>query len=182
MAPRDEVGFDPLALVAACAVPGLGHFLRGERVRAGCIATGVLGLFTSGLLVGGVDVIDRKEDGVWFMGQALVGPLTFGIDWYHQNHLKVLDADSKRLRSANPDEGRNPATREAIPLAPGQLPPNSKSVGKINELGTLFCAVAGMLNLIVILDAGFPSRRRDNQPKPSSQPPTQSPTQPALAR
>jgi hypothetical protein len=31
-------------------------------------------------------------------------------------------------------------------------------VGKVNELGTLFSTIAGMLNLIAIIDAGFPGR------------------------
>lgn len=156
--PHEPTSFRPLALLAAVAFPGLGHFLSGERPRALCIAAGILGLFFSGLLVGGIDSIDSREDRIWFFGQALVGPLAFGVDYAHQNHFKVLDG--KTLRSANPDEGRAPDGR---PI-PGGTPPNRKSVGKMNEIGTLFSTIAGMLNLIVILDAGFPSRRHAPTP------------------
>ena len=56
------------------------------------------------------------------------------------------------------------AVAKQAPIDPAtgkpQLPPNIKSLGKVNELGTLFCAVAGMMNLIVAIDAAFPRGRR----------------------
>lgn len=129
--------------------------MRKERTRGLCVLVGVMGLFAGGIFVGGIDVVDRQEDGVWFIGQALVGPVAWGVDYYHQNHLKVIDKGQRR--SAFPNEGRDPRTAAPIP---GGVPPNRKSVSKANELGTLSCALAGMMNLIAILDAGFPTRRR----------------------
>lgn len=152
----DAPTFSPLGLLGACLLPGLGHALTGERSRGLCIGAGVLGLFFTGLLVGGIDTIDSKEDRIWFIGQALVGPLPFGIDHIHQTQFKVIDPTSKQLRSAYPNEGRDPVTHLAVA---GGTPPNTKSISKMNELGTLFSTVAGMINFIVILDAGFPSRR-----------------------
>ncbi|MFA6045747.1 MAG: DUF6677 family protein [Phycisphaerales bacterium] len=149
--------FRPLGLVAACVLPGLGHIVNGETKRGLCIGAGVLGLFFSGLLIGGIDTIDSREDRVWFFGQALVGPLSFVIDYAHQTHFKVIDPQTKQLRSAYPGEGRDPKNGYAV--TPG-MPPNIKSISKMNELGTLFSTVAGMLNFIVVLDAGFPSRRQ----------------------
>lgn len=143
-------------MLAAMIFPGLGHAVAGEIKRAALIATGVLGLFFGGMFIGGIDVVDSKEDAVWFYGQALVGPLAFGVDWAHQEKFKVIDSSGK-LRSAFPDEGRDPMTGKAVP---GGTPPNEKSIGKVNELGTLFATLAGMLNLVVILDAGFPARDR----------------------
>jgi hypothetical protein len=152
--------FRPTALLAAVVVPGAGHFIAGERSRGALIATGVLGLFFGGMFIGGIDVIDSKEDRVWFFGQALVGPIAFGVDWAHQNKFKVIDPVTKQLRSANPDEGRD-ANGMAVK---GGTPPNEKSLNKVNDLGTLFSTIAGMLNLVVILDAGWPSRRRVAKP------------------
>jgi hypothetical protein len=34
----------------------------------------------------------------------------------------------------------------------------TRSLGRMNELGTLFTTIAGMLNLIVIIDAAFHTR------------------------
>lgn len=152
-----DVGFEPLALGAACILPGLGHVVRGERLRGVCAGCGVLGLFVGGMVVGGIDVIDRREDTVWFVGQAMVGPLAFVVDHVHQTRFKVIDPLTGMLRSAQPDEGRDPASGRAIE---GGTPPNTKSVGKANELGMLAATLGGMLNFIVIIDAGFPSRRR----------------------
>jgi membrane-associated protease RseP (regulator of RpoE activity) len=235
----------PLAGLAALVLPGLGHLVLGETKRGVLIAIGVLGLFFGGLFIGGIDSVDSKEDKVWFFGQALVGPLAFGVDYIHQNQFKVKDTDfSGNIvgRSARPNEGRDPATGRAIGAslgitrdqAPGgkgvlvrgvtpgtgaeksglksgdiifkwnetlvagpddlvsQLgsiadgnspqaarltiqrgdqqqevtvglepvkPPNIKSLAKVNEIGTLFSTIAGMLNLIVIMDALLPIRR-----------------------
>lgn len=174
--PHDDAPFQPIAALLAFCFPGAGHAYLGETRRAILIACGVLGLFFGGMLIGGIDVVDKKEDPVWFIGEALVGPLAFGVDYYHQHALKVHD-QAGRLRSANPFEIRNPKTGEPIEVrrrdtgepidfvdpSTGQVrtgtdadrPPNSKSVGRVNELGTLFAAIAGMLNLICIIDAAF---------------------------
>ena len=159
-----DTGFDPAALVLAVLLPGLGHMIRHQRWRGGWICAGVLGLFFGGILIGGIDVVDSKEDRVWFLGQALVGPVAFGVDFVHQRHMKVMDPEQGVLRSAFPTEGRDPKTRLPIP---GGTPPNTKSIGRVNELGTLFATIAGMVNLIAIVDAGFPTRRRTHAGRPA---------------
>jgi hypothetical protein len=121
---------------------------------------------------------------VWFLGQALVGPLTLGLDQYHQNHLKVLGHMQNSsslalvLRSANPDEMRDPDTGRAVITVPDSngvpwaeingkryspaWPPYVKSIARTNELGTLFTTIAGFLNVIVIIDAAW-NRRIDRK-------------------
>ena len=164
-APGFTTGFNPVAGLAAVALPGLGHVVRGERKRGLLAGAGVAGMFVLGLLVGGVDVIDSKQDRLWFFAQAGVGPATFLVDHYHQHSLKVVAMRTvmtprgavqvPEARTANPDEGRA-SDGKPRPLAQGERPPNSKSLGRVNELGTLLVALAGMMNLIVILDALFP--------------------------
>lgn len=190
--PAAPVGFNLVAGLAAAIIPGAGHLVLGEKKRAALIATGVLGLFFGGILIGGIDVIDSREDRVWFFGQAMVGPIAFGVDYIHQNRFKGVPSSyveglpgSRRtteaklaegramIRSANPDEVRrvepvSVAGRMVdvpildVPLnAPNEGPPNIKSLSKVNELGTLFATIAGMLNVIVIVDALMPGRRKD---------------------
>lgn len=158
VSPSGPERFDPVALILACVLPGLGHWYLGEKKRALLIASGILGLFFGGMLIGGIDVVDSKEDTIWFVGEALVGPLAFGVDYAHQNMFKVHvpggPGGKPLYRSAFPHEVRNSDGTPAT-AAPGQHPPNSKSLGRMNELGTLFATVAGMLNLIVIIDAGI---------------------------
>lgn len=156
--------FNPAAGILALLFPGAGHWLLGERRRARLIASGVLGLFLTGILVGGIDVVDSKgEDRIWYMGQSLVGPLAWSVNFAHQHHFKGVDPETGERRSAYPDETRGHGG-VLRPAQPGERPPNIKSMAKVNELGTLFCTVAGMMNLIVIVDAAFP-RRREPDPR-----------------
>ncbi len=123
-APRRE--FNPLAAMLAWLWPGLGHISIGEKRRGFLIMFGVLFLFTCGLLVGGFDCVDRVEARLWFSAQALCGPITFGADFVNQSYLKSLPA-GERI--------------EVMGLA------------RAGEMGTLFVALAGLMNLVVILDA-----------------------------
>jgi hypothetical protein len=190
---KNESNTDPrfLALLAAAVLPGLGHVVAGERARGVLVGVGVLGLFFGGMLVGGIDVIDSKDNRVWFIGQALVGPVALGVDWVHQEQFKAYDPSVRGIvsaqelarmgkRSAYPNEQRvmeNVTTNQGvvrIPVfveTPGiSKPPNRTSVGKVNELGTLFATIAGMLNLIAIIDAGFPGRPRKEEKRKDTDP------------
>jgi hypothetical protein len=182
---EEPAGFNPVALVLAFLLPGAGHAYLGEMRRARLVAAGVLSMFFGGLLIGGIDVVDRREDFVWFLGQALVGPIAYGTDYVHQNYIKVRDPGSGQVRSAHPYEIRNPRTGQAIEVrdpdtgaprdfvdprtgqvrtsTPSDRPPNKKSLGRVNEIGTLFATLAGMLNLICMIDAAF--RRSLREPK-----------------
>lgn len=183
--------FQPVAAVLAWIFPGLGHWYLGHTRRAVLIAAGILGLLGSGLLIGGIDCIDRKEDYFWFLGQALTGPVVIGLDHLHQTQFKGLDPTSVTnlrrndpalargdfaravRRSARPNEiriieevklGDGSVLRVPTftPARAGEFPPNIKGLGRTNELGTLFCTIAGFMNLICICDAAQ-NRRRDNR-------------------
>lgn len=155
----DPPPMDPLAGILAVLFPGAGHWYQGQAKRALLIAGGVLGLFVGGLVIGGIDVVDSRQDRLWFLGEALVGPVAFGTDYVHQNMLKGYDAATGQRRSPMPGEVKDESgTWVAGPA--GSRPPFSKSLGKMNEIGTLYCTIAGMLNLVVIIDAAFPSAGR----------------------
>ena len=154
---RTQTGFDLSSGIAAALFPGLGHVLQGERKRGLYAGVGILGLFLGGLFIGGIDVIDSKEDRLWFFGQAMVGPLAFGVDYAHQRFFKGFDGTERR--SGYPGEA---LVDGHWVEQPGAVPPNRTSVGKMNELGTLYVCIAGMLNFIVVLDAMFPSQRRES--------------------
>ncbi len=107
---------------------------------------GVLFLFLGGVLIGGIDVVDRKEDRLWFWAQALCGQIALAVDFTNQTFLKTWPPDG----AGRSDE------RDSKAIA--QL--GRKGLGRVNEMGTLFCALAGLMNLVVILDALYhPSRR-----------------------
>ncbi len=157
----EPVGLDPIAGGLAALFPGAGHLYRGERVRGLCIAIGVLGLFVGGLLIGGISVVDRRserlETRLSFYGQACVGPIAFAVDALHQTRFKGWD-ETRSIRR-HPLPGEVIQNGRLVQATAGQAPPMRPSLGKVNEIGVLYCLLAGMLNFIVILDALFPTMR-----------------------
>ena len=125
----------PLAGALAWLLPGLGHIIIGQRTRGLIIMISLCSLYALGLLIGGIDVIDAKEDQYWFAGQALFSPITFGIQ----------------------------TLRESLDVGVDY----HKSIGRTNEIGTLYCAMAGLLNLLVILNALIPTTPQAD-PKPNT--------------
>lgn len=153
-------GFAPAAGVLALLVPGMGHAYLGLRQRGARIAAGVLGLFALGLLVGGLDVVDSEEDRWWYMGQAIVGPAAWAANYAHQSWYKFDARDSERPRKPAPGEVVTSTGVIERGGAGSPRPAMTRSIGRVNELGSLACALAGLMNLIAIIDAGFPPVRR----------------------
>ena len=135
MASKDQsdLPLTPGAAILAWLWPGAGHISLGQTRRGILIMAGVLFLFLGGVLIGGVDVVDRKEDRLWFVAQIFCGPIALATDYVNQSVIKPLD---------NPSDPPN--ERQGL---------KTKSLGRVNEIGTLYCALAGLMNFVVILDA-----------------------------
>lgn len=172
MASPQSTDFNPLAGLAALVFPGLGHLVLGRTKRAVLVCIGVMGLFLFGLLAGGIDAIDERNDKIWFYGQALVGAPTLVVNYIHQNHFKAADPNNPGIiRSGYPGEQRTVQNGQAVwqPLTEAQIasgmgPPNVPGLGRINEIAMLSIVLAGMLNLIVFLDALMPSPEKTPRP------------------
>ena len=126
------------AAVAAWLVPGLGHFLAGHTQRGIILLVCIGGLWLSGLLIGGISVVQyRANDGSvrpWYLGQALIAP-SIAVEYTH---------DRYRARYA----GREPRADDPDP-------PYEPAYGRAYELGTLYTALAGLLNLLAIIDIAY---------------------------
>lgn len=132
--------------VLAWVFPGLGHLALGHRRRGLLAMCGVLGMFVTGLLIGGVDAVDSVEDGPWFIAQSANGPIALGTDWINQNVLKTGKVGELLPAPAPLDPLGRPVQ--------GTFTMSSyKGLGAANEFGTLFIALGGMLNAILIMDA-----------------------------
>jgi TM2 domain-containing membrane protein YozV len=165
--------FDPAAAIAGIIFPGAGHMLRKKVSRGIFAAVGVFGLFIFGLLIGGIDAIDSKEDKIWFYGQALAGPMTFAVDYVHQSNYKGFDPVTEVTRTGYPSEHRvfQNNTWEWVEMTQGEIdqgmgPPNTKALGRLNEIAMLSIVLAGMLNVIIVIDALMP--RAEGNPKPAT--------------
>lgn len=125
----------PLVALSGWLVPGAGYWLIGHRQRAMVIGVTIIVLFFAGVLIGGVRVVDPPDlsgsgslvsrilDKPWFIGQVLIGPIGIVASWISQ----VAEASAKY----------------------GSI----VSHARLAEIGTLYTAIAGMLNLLAIIDS-----------------------------
>ena len=129
-----------LAAFLGWVMPGLGHIAIKQKRRGLLIMTGALFLILSGVLIGGLDVIDHKQDSLWFLCQIFAGPVIIVIDFLNQFFIASL-----------------PTTEKASLVG----------LNHVNEIGTLFVAMAGLMNFVIILDAIQPSLVSDLDLRPS---------------
>lgn len=114
--------------------PGLAHYFLAEKMRGVCLFGGVVGLYLLGLLIGGVRIVEAPPmdwsrpvtsalSNTTFLGQMLTGP------------VNLISARASAMAAAHP------STRDI------------RSHARVNEIGTLYTVVAGLLNLLAIIDA-----------------------------
>ena len=132
----------PLVALGAWLIPGAGYWLIGQRMRGFVVGISILLIFVAGLLIGGMHVIDAPTgltvplilQKPWFIGQVLTGPVSLFASYLANNWGTHLD-----------------------PHAIQQTAGVAFSHSRVNEIGTLYTAVAGMLNLMAIIDAAYRS-------------------------
>ena len=72
-------------MVVGWAVPGLGHYLAGERARGLVIFAGIGLTFWMGVAIGGArSTIDPQTNRAWFVAQICCGAHTVGAWALHQ--------------------------------------------------------------------------------------------------
>ena len=122
----------------AWVVPGLGHWFLGQRSRAVILAASITLLWTAGLLIGGISVIDWREHRAWFFGQMMIAP-SIAVGY--------ATTQVKRAQMVTEDPLYEP------------------SFARVNEQGILFTALAGLLNLLAIIDIAYrPQHRKRTDP------------------
>jgi hypothetical protein len=169
--------FSPTTVAAAgWLVPGAGYLLLGQRARAMAVGLTVTLLFVGGLLIGGVRVLEVPGYGPH--GQRLEAVVYRDQQReLHENVVEDAAEDEGRqlgwvMRIHPFDEIRNKPWSIAqimtgpIGVAAGAgavmasqrvmatgLPYGARSHSRVNEIGVLYTAIAGMLNLLAIIDA-----------------------------
>lgn len=144
----DDEGLHWVAAALGWLVPGLGQMWTGHVQRGIYAMMGVLGLFLGGVLLGGVGVVDRRDNGIWFVAQAGAGPVAFAADW--ANSAWVKSGAVGDLLEAPPS---------MVPRSTGSKVSSLRSVTSVHEVATLYCAMAGLMNIVVLLDALVRPRR-----------------------
>lgn len=149
-APHPAPAWNIPAAIAAWVFPGLGHALSGDLKRGIILAIAIMTLWTGGLLIGGISVIESRSPlgqfHPWFLGQALIAPSLI-IEYNHDRYRAVT--------------GGKPPQPETETGEPALYEP---AYGRPHEMGTLFTALAGLLNLLAILDVLYRTGSRKSQP------------------
>lgn len=116
----------PLIAVLAWVIPGAGHLAIGQRSRGVILLITIALTFWTGVAVGGVkNTVNPHERTLWFLGQVCAGVHPFlAMAW----------------------GGRTEVPEDA-------LRSDYIAYGQSEEIAVVYTAIAGMLNLLVILDA-----------------------------
>lgn len=172
----DRKGFrlpPPLVALAGWFIPGAGYWIIGEFARGTVVFTAIIVLWLSSLLIAGVRVIEvpgyDSRDGMQ-------------VRIYREQRVLPYQADYERGKWAVTNGGflaeiaNKPWFVGQVLAGPISLASGAVSInlaqrgadyprphGHLETIGTLFAAIAGMLNLLVIIDAAH----RAGQP-PSS--------------
>jgi hypothetical protein len=135
----------PLVALAAWLLPGSGYMLIGQRTRGLTIGISIIILFILGILIAGIRVVEAPDLSApgsfasrvlqkpWFLGQALTGP------------IGLISAYASSVAAHSP-------TYRII-----------QAKSRIAEIGTLYTAVAGMLNLLAIIDSAHRAGNNGNR-------------------
>lgn len=153
----DDEGLNWVAAIMGWLVPGLGHMWIGHVQRGIYAMVGVLGLFLGGLLLGGVGVVDRKDNSLWFMAQAGAGPVAFAADWVNTAWVKSGYV-GEMLEAPTP----------MVPRSTGSKVSSLRSVTSVHEIAILYCSMAGLMNVVVLLDALVRPRYQAPLPRPAA--------------
>ena len=120
----------PIVALATWVVPGSGYWLIGQRARALTVGISIVCLFVLGLLIGGVKVVETPP-----------GLLSSPVNAVSQKPWFVGQILA------------GPITLVSASI--GSSEKYYSSHARVNEIGTLYTAVAGMLNLLAIIDAAY---------------------------
>jgi len=132
----------PIAGILAWILPGLGHIYLGDRKRGLILLVTITLTFWTGVAVGGVGpTVNPRERRLWFMAQFLTGPQS----------LVAYSMSNKALAAAK--VGSSVSLSHWLNV----------------DVGVHYTGVAGLLNLLVILDA----IARSELPRPSRRDPRQ---------
>ena len=142
-ADTSDTPFRPVGALLGWIFPGLGQIASGNVKRGFLAMSGVLFLFLSGILVGGIDAVDRKEDSLWFIAQAGCGPIAFATSYANDTLLRSGQA-APLIEMPSVQQLNQPRVFVS----------SFKGLAHANEFGTLLVFLAGLLNVCVLLDAG----------------------------
>jgi hypothetical protein len=155
----------PLVAIVSWLVPGAGYFLLGQRARALTIGITIIALFVLGLLVAGVRVLEVP--GYDAHGQEIMVPVGRDVSGNIVRKWVMLTSPLSEIRDkpwSVPQVLTGPISLAAAAWSVYESAPDpqdplhargAQSHSRINEIGSLYLSVAGLLNLMAIIDVSY---------------------------
>jgi hypothetical protein len=149
-----------LSVVGAAAwlIPGAGYYILGDRRRGQVVLVTIALTFLTGLYIGSIGVINPVTSKPWYIAQIMNSPAVMLIG----NHVAQRHNESlQRLQAAS--DTRNQA---AIEKATASLDATMYRVyGKPQEIGQIYTSIAGLLNLLCIVNVMYLAHVRYSGPE-----------------
>ncbi len=136
----------PIVALVNWLVPGAGYLLIGQTARGLTIGLTIVVLFVAGILIGGVHVVDPPT---FVRGTSPVASVLVKAPYIGQFLAGALGIFAGWIGPTQP-----------------------ASHARVSDIGTLYTAVAGMLNLMATIDAGYratlaPADANDDDAQPT---------------
>ncbi len=131
-----DIFFLVLVGLMAWAIPGGGYVLLGQFRRALVVSITILLTLGAGLYVGSIGVIDSIGAKPWYFAQVMNTPAIILLG----NHVAQANSEAAQVAVQSGFSG---------PL--GGYP----VFGRANEMGQIYTSIAGLLNLLCIVNAVY---------------------------
>jgi hypothetical protein len=159
-----DIFFLAVVGLAAWAIPGGGYFLLGQIRRALVVSVTILLTFGAGLYIGSIGVIDSVGAKPWYIAQVMNTPAVLLLG----NHVAqirnarrtVEDARQEAINARQEAEHVQQRAEDALKRAEDVLK-KAEDVefysvfGRANEMGQIYTSIAGLLNLLCIVNAVY---------------------------
>jgi len=129
---NSDIFFLAVVGLAAWAIPGGGYFLLRQTRRALVVSVTILLTFCTGLYIGSIGVIDSVDAKPWYIAQVMNTPAVILLG-NHVAQFKHLEAESEQ------------------PERWGEY----RVFARDNEIGQIYTSIAGLLNLLCIVNAVY---------------------------
>lgn len=147
----------PLVALAGWLMPGLGYWLIGQRMRGAVVGVTVLLLFVAGLLIGGMRTVDSAILESADQRQERLSDLAI----LKANNPKYVPSNLLARTFQKPWfigqvlAGPVALASNFIGVTWGGNAGSPVSHSRVFEIGVLYTAVAGMLNLMAMIDSAY---------------------------
>jgi len=140
-----------IALTLAWLVPGAGHVYVGRLTRGLVIFVVVLGMFWSGVAMGGALTVNRAAERWWFIADMFAG-ISGLAAWRISEHTLDLVLEEEDLAPPVPPETAG-AFHRNTPVDAALAERNLALTAPTATVARAYAGVAGLMNLMCIFDA-----------------------------